>query len=63
MCEQKEIIEEESPQLSAAFGFVESAAVEQLAGPEAVSQRVEDQMLQEKRKESSTEKKTLPGVA
>lgn len=46
MCEEEEIIEEESPQLSAAFGFEQPAAVEQLAGPKAVSQRTEDQVLQ-----------------
>lgn len=48
MCEEEEVIEEESPQLSAAFGFVQSAAVEQLARPEAISQRVEDQVLEER---------------
>lgn len=52
VCEEEEIIEEESPQLSAAFGFVKPTAVEQLAGPEAVSQRVEDQVLKERRAES-----------
>ena len=52
MCEEKEIIEEESPQLPAAFGFVQPTAVEQLARPEAISQRVEDQVLKEKRRES-----------
>lgn len=45
MCEEEEITEEESPQLSAAFGLVEPTAVEQLARPEAISQRVEDQVL------------------
>lgn len=44
--EEEEIVEEESPQLPAAFGFVKPAAVEQLARPEAVSQRVEDQVLE-----------------
>ena len=52
MCEEKEIIEEESPQLPAAFGFVQPTAVEQLARPEAISQRVEDQVLKEKGRES-----------
>ena len=47
MCEEEEIIEEESPQLPAAFGFVKSATVQQLARPEAVRQRVEDQVLEE----------------
>lgn len=47
MCEEQEIAEEESPQLPAAFGFVKPAAVQQLARPEAVSQRVEDQVLEE----------------
>lgn len=36
MCEEEEIVEEEGPQLSAAFAFVQSTAVEQLARPEAV---------------------------
>lgn len=45
MCEEEEITEEESPQLSAAFGLVQPTAVEQLARPEAISQRVEDQVL------------------
>ena len=48
MCEEEEIIEEESPQLPAAFGFVQPTAVEQLAWPEAISQRVEDQVLGER---------------
>lgn len=52
MCEEDEIIEEESPQLPAAFGFVQPAAVKQLARPEAISQRVKDQMLKEKRREN-----------
>lgn len=47
MCEEEKIIEEESPQLPAAFGFVKPTAVEQLARPEAISQRVEDQVLKE----------------
>lgn len=47
MCEEEEIVEEESPQLPAAFGFIKPAAVEQLARPEAISQRVEDQVLKE----------------
>lgn len=47
VCEEQEIAEEESPQLPAAFGFVKSAVVQQLARPEAVSQRVEDQVLEE----------------
>lgn len=42
MCEEEEVIEEENPQFPAAFGFVQPAAVEQLARSEAVSQRVED---------------------
>lgn len=46
MCEEEEIAEEESPQLPAAFGFVKSAAVQQLARPEAVRERVEDQVLE-----------------
>lgn len=45
MCEEEEITEEESPQLSAAFGLVQPTAVEQLARSEAISQRVEDQVL------------------
>lgn len=45
MCEEEEITEEESPQFSAAFGLVQPTAVEQLARPEAISQRVEDQVL------------------
>lgn len=49
MCEEKEIVEEESPQLSAALGFIKPTAVEQLAGPEAISQRVEDQVLKGRR--------------
>lgn len=48
VCEEEEIAEEESPQLPAAFGFVQTAAVQQLARPEAVSQRVEDQVLEKK---------------
>lgn len=51
MCEEEEIIEEESPQLPAAFGFVKSATVQQLARPEAVRQRVEDQVLEEIRQD------------
>lgn len=47
VCEEEEIAEEESPQLPAAFGLVQTAAVQQLARPEAVSQRVEDQVLEE----------------
>lgn len=43
--EEQEVIEEESPQLPAALGFVKPTAVEQLARPEAISQRVEDQVL------------------
>lgn len=46
VCEEEEIVEEESPQLPAAFGFVKPAAVQQLARPEAVRQRVEDQVLE-----------------
>lgn len=49
MCEEEEIIEEESPQLSAAFGLVQPTAVEQLARPEAISEWVEDQVLGEKK--------------
>ena len=49
VCEEEEIVEEESPQLSAALGFVKPAAVEQLARPEAISERVEDQVLKERR--------------
>lgn len=45
MREEQEVIEEESPQLPAALGFVKPTAVEQLARPEAISQRVEDQVL------------------
>lgn len=52
MCEEEEIIEEESPQLPAAFGLVKPTAVVQLARPEAISQRVEDQVLEERREES-----------
>lgn len=52
MCEEEKIVEEESPQLPAAFGFVEPTAVEQLARPEAVSQRIEDQVLQERQGDS-----------
>lgn len=52
MCEEEEIAEEESPQLPAAFGFLKPPAVEQLARPEAVSQRVEDQVLKERQEES-----------
>ena len=37
MREEEEIAEEESPQLPAALGFTQAAAVEQLARPEAVS--------------------------
>lgn len=47
VCEEEEVAEEESPQLPAAFGFVQAAAVQQLARPQAVSQRVEDQVLEE----------------
>lgn len=47
MCEEEEIIEEESPELPAAFGFIKPTTVEQLARPEAISQRVEDQVLKE----------------
>lgn len=47
MCEEEEIAEEESPQLPAAFGLVKSAAVQQLARPEAVGQRVEGQVLED----------------
>lgn len=53
MCEEEEIIEEESPQFPAAFGLVQPTAVEQLARPEAVSQRVEDQVLGESREGST----------
>lgn len=45
--EEEEIAEEESPQLPAALGFVQAAAVQQLARPQAVGQRVEDQVLEE----------------
>lgn len=48
MCEEEEIIKEENPQLPAAFGFVKTSAVEQLARPQAISERVEDQILKEK---------------
>lgn len=47
VCEEQEVAEEEGPQLPAAFGFVQAAAVQQLARPEAVGQRVEDQVLEE----------------
>lgn len=47
--EQEEVVEEESPQLPAAFGFVKPAAVQQLARPEAVGQRVKDQVLKQRR--------------
>lgn len=47
VCEEEEVAEEESPQLPAAFGFVKPAAVQQLARPEAVRQRVEDQVLED----------------
>lgn len=47
MCEEEEVAEEESPQLPAALGFVKPAAVQQLARPEAVRQRVEDQVLED----------------
>lgn len=75
MSEEEKIVEEESPQLPAAFGFVEPTAVEQLARPKAVSQRIEDQVLKQRqgdstarlRQESSTIKwfsgKMLPGSA
>lgn len=49
VCEQQEVVEEESPQLPAAFGFVKPAAVQQLARPEAVGQRVKDQVLKQRR--------------
>lgn len=48
VCEEEEIAEEESPQLPAALGFVNPAAVQQLARPEAVRQRVEDQVLEDR---------------
>lgn len=48
MCEEKEIVEEENPQLPAALGFVQSTTVEQLARPEAVRQGVKDQVLEER---------------
>lgn len=62
MCEEEEIIEEENPQLPAAFGFVKPAAVEQLARPEAISQRVEDQVLEE-REEGCREGRKLSSTA
>lgn len=54
MCEEEEVIEEESPQLPAAFGFVKPTAVQQLARPEAISQRVEDQVLKERGEDSKS---------
>lgn len=48
VCEEKEIVEEENPQLPAALGFVQSTTVEQLARPEAVRQGVKDQVLEER---------------
>lgn len=69
MCEEEEIIKEESPQLPAAFGFVQPTTVEQLARPEAISQRVEDQVLKERRRREGEEQggemrkeRTLPST-
>lgn len=44
--QQEEVAEEEGPQLPGAFAFLEAAAVQQLARPEAVGQRVKDQVLE-----------------
>lgn len=57
--EQEEIAEEEGPQLPAAFGFVQPTAVQQLARPEAVGERVEDQVLNERGGESEGFPKTM----
>lgn len=40
--QEEEVVEEEGPQLPGAFGLVEAAAVQQLARPEAVGERVKD---------------------
>lgn len=44
--QQQEVVEEEGPQLPGAFGFLEAAAVQQPARPQAAGQRVKNQVLQ-----------------
>lgn len=51
MRQEQEVVEEEGPQLPGAFGFLEAAAVQQLARPQAVGQRVKNQVLEREKSE------------
>lgn len=46
MRQQQEVVEEEGPQLPGALGFLQAAAVQQLARAQAVGQRVKRQVLE-----------------
>lgn len=44
--QEEEVVEEEGPQLPGALGLLEAAAVQQPARPQAVCERVKNQVLE-----------------